>query len=198
MNSGFGPTILSFLRASLFLRGVEDLNRSAQDALLGVLDARDDLRVISSTCTPLYARGTVLRSDLFHRLSGVRLTLQPLRLRRDFDWLLDRLFRRRAPEDMRLTPAAQIELSGRYWPGNTRELAHTLDSAIAITEGAVIDVPDLPAPAIAQDVRDTPAEDLEALLSACHWNMSQVARRLGVNRSTVLRRVRKAGLLPPH
>ena len=37
-------------------------------------------------------------------------------------------------------------------------------------------------------------DSLEALLDACDWNMSMVARRLGVNRSTVLRRMRKAGL----
>lgn len=182
---------------TLFLRGIEDLNRSAQDALLQVFDTRDDLRVISSTCTPLDAQSRVIRSDLFHRLSGARLILPPLRLRCDFDWLLDRLFRRRAPDDMRLTPAARIELSGRDWPGNIRELANTLDAAIAMTDGTVIDVPDLPVAATARVVGHTPVEDFEALLAACRWNMSQVARRLGVNRSTVLRRVRKAGLIPP-
>ena len=44
---------------------------------------------------------------------------------------------------------------------------------------------------------ETPEEDLQSLLDACNWNMSKAARRLGVNRSTVLRRVRKAGLTPP-
>ena len=40
-------------------------------------------------------------------------------------------------------------------------------------------------------------ESLESVLEACGWNMSRAARRLGVNRSTVLRRMRRAGLTPP-
>jgi transcriptional regulator of acetoin/glycerol metabolism len=120
-----------------------------------------------------------------------------LRLRQDFDWLLDRLFRRRASDDSRLSPAARIELAGRDWPGNIRELAHTLDAAVAMAEGAVIDLPDLPPATVSAQPEAQPDHDLEALLLACHWNMSQVARRLGVNRSTVLRRMRKAGLKPP-
>jgi transcriptional regulator of acetoin/glycerol metabolism len=182
---------------TLFLRGIDDLTDQAQDALLALLDARDDLRVISSERIAGEEHGVQLRSDLYYRLSGAVLTLPPLRLRSDFDWLLERLFRRRASDDMRLTPAARIELAGRHWPGNIRELAHALDTAIAMADGTVIDVPDLPEPVIACAQGDDPEEDLAALLTACNWNMSQAARRLGVNRSTVLRRARKAGLNPP-
>ena len=49
-------------------------------------------------------------------------------------------------------------------------------------------------PALSEPLEPGPVEDLEALLDACGWNMSLVARRLGVNRSTILRRMRKAGL----
>ncbi|MDA7428870.1 sigma-54-dependent Fis family transcriptional regulator [Primorskyibacter aestuariivivens] len=182
---------------TLFLRGVEDLSAEAQGALLGLLDARDDLRVIAAAGPQFDAASSPIRSDLFFRLSGAVLTVPALRLRRDFDWLLERLFRRRAPEDMRLTPAARIELAGRDWPGNIRELAHALDAAVALAEGGVIDLTDLP-PRLSACAAEAGAEpDLEALLAACEWNMSQVARRLGVNRSTVLRRVRKAGLTTP-
>ena len=116
-------------------------------------------------------------------------------MRRDFEWVLDRLFRRRAPEELNLTPAARIELGGRNWPGNLRELGHLLDCAIATAEGPVIDLPDPPARRDGQ--ANQPESELEALLKACGWNMSQVARRLGVNRSTVLRRMRKLGLTVP-
>jgi sigma-54 dependent transcriptional regulator, acetoin dehydrogenase operon transcriptional activator AcoR len=183
---------------TLFLRGLEDLDLAAQHALLRLLDTRDDLRVIASVGPQFDAQTAGIRSDLFYRLSGAVLTLPALRLRRDFEWLLERLFRRRASDDMRLTPAARIELSGRSWPGNVRELAHLLDVAIALADGPVIDVPDLPTIGIAQGRDVAPSEDLGALLAACNWNMSQVARRLGINRSTVLRRVRRAGLSPPH
>lgn len=180
---------------TLFLRGVNDLAPEAQAALLALLDMRDDLRVISSAGSDPETAAASLRSDLFYRISGATLVLPPLRLRRDFDWLLERLFRRRASDGLRLSPAARIELAGRDWPGNIRELAHALDVAVSMADGTVIDLPDLP-PRAAAPTR-TPEHDLEALLVACQGNMAQVARRLGVNRSTVLRRARKMGLMPP-
>ncbi|MCR9085659.1 MAG: sigma-54-dependent Fis family transcriptional regulator [Rhodobacteraceae bacterium] len=182
---------------TLFLRGVEDLDPAAQAALLSLLDARNDLRVVASAQRDIAAETGALRADLMFRLAGAKLEIPPLRLRGDFDWLLDRLVRRRLADGCRLSPAAWIELSGRAWPGNIRELARTLDVAVALAEGPVIDLPDLPPPATGPGPESAPEESLEQLLTACGWNMAQAARRLGVNRSTVMRRVRRAGLQPP-
>jgi transcriptional regulator of acetoin/glycerol metabolism len=210
---------------TLFLRGIEELEPAAQTALIGLLDARSDLRPIVTTSCVAFASDDVspapgiLRPDLHFRLAGAVLALPPLRLRRDLDWLVERLLRRR-PEDFRLSPAARAELFGRDWPGNIRELSHALDVAMATAADLVIDLNDLPPPSLQslprpgfpvpahtttrlpapgpdRAARDLRNGELEALLEACHWNMSQVARRLGVNRSTILRRVRKAGLTPP-
>ena len=182
---------------TLFLRGVEDLAPAAQAALLSLLDAREDLRLIASAHRDVATQPGDLRADLLFRLAGAKLQIPPLHLRGDFDWLLDRLLRRRLPDGSRLSPAARIELAGRAWPGNIRELARTLDVAVALAEGPVIDLPDLPPPTRGPGPEAAPEDDLEELLRACGWNMAQAARRLGVNRSTVLRRVRKAGLCPP-
>ena len=68
--------------------------------------------------------------------------------------------------------------------------------AVALCDGRVIDLPDLPPPA--EMGTETSDEDsLEDVLEACGWNMAQAARRLGVNRSTVMRRMRRAGVAPP-
>lgn len=187
---------------TLFLRGLEDLLPPAQGALLRLLETRADLRPISTArAGEDGADGAdALRPDLYFRLAGVRLPLPPLRLRQDFDWLLDRMLRRRSAEDLRLSPAARAELAGRDWPGNLRELGAALDVAAALCEGRVIDLPDLPAPirpAAAPAAPALPGEDLQQVLDACGWNMARAARRLGVNRSTILRRVRRAGLTPP-
>jgi len=193
---------------TLFLRGVEDLSPDAQAALLTLLEARDDLRVIASARRGLRPDGGdgalrrpdggdgVLRDDLHFRIVGATLALPPLRLRRDFDWLLEGLLRRRSVNGLRLSPAARADLAGRRWPGNVRELASALDVAVALCAGTVIDLPDLPQ---APSGTDAPGgfDDLEALLDACGWNMARAARRLGVDRSTVMRRVRRAGLRPP-
>lgn len=198
---GAGPddiaTLAGAAPGTLFLRGVEDLSAEAQTRLLALLDGRPDLRVISSTRFDPGCLRERLRDDLFFRLAGAVLPLPPLRLRADFDWLLDRLLRRRSADDLRLSPVARSELKGRPWPGNIRELGAALDVAVSMAEGRVIDLPDLPAPTTARPEPTEAAGDLEAILAACGWNMSLAARRLGVNRSTVLRRVRKAGLAPP-
>lgn len=184
---------------TLFLAGVEDLDAPAQARLLAVLAARDDLRAIASTRTDLSARAKegLFRTDLFFRLAGATLALPPLRVRQDFDWLLDRLLRRHSAEDIRLSPAARAELKARPWPGNIRELDSALQVACALAEGRVVDLPDLPSPALMPADPPAPEEELEAMLHACGWNMAQVARRLGVNRSTVMRRVAKLGLIQP-
>ncbi|MCZ0961146.1 sigma-54-dependent Fis family transcriptional regulator [Paracoccus benzoatiresistens] len=184
-----GPT-------TLLLRRIEDLPGDAAAALAAILDGRDCLRPLSTTCVAPGALG--LSRPLFHRLAGATLSLPPLRQRQDLGTLMDRLLRRRAPDDMRLSPSARAALLGRQWPGNLRELEQVLDVAIALCEGRVIDQSDLPAPVDAMIQATEAGESLEQVMEACGWNMSCAARRLGVNRSTVLRRLRKAGLQPPH
>ncbi|QFT58616.1 Acetoin catabolism regulatory protein [Sulfitobacter sp. THAF37] len=182
-------------KATLLLRRIEDLSDSAARALPGLLDSHPELRPIStSSLTPSALMShESLPSALYHRLAGAVVELPPLRERQDLGWLIERLLRRSSGSEKRLTPSARAELMARDWPGNLRELGHVLDVACAMAEGTVIDLPDLPAPP-----RPSEAEpDLEAVLDACNWNMARAARRLGVNRSTVLRRVRKEGLRAP-
>ncbi|MEM6658527.1 MAG: sigma-54-dependent Fis family transcriptional regulator [Pseudomonadota bacterium] len=181
---------------TLFLRGVEDLSRAAQASLLAVLMKRADLRIIASCrASPAGLQGR-LREDLLHRIAGITLSVPPLRHRADMDWLIDRLLRRFASHDIRLSTAARADLKSRLWRGNIRELEHLLQSTVALCQDNIVDLTDLPAPVLAH-AQEQDSDDLDALLRACNWNMSQAARRLGVNRSTILRRVRKAGLRPP-
>lgn len=182
---------------TLFLQGVDDLSAAGQSAMLRLLtDCK--LRVIASSRSDLAAMACsdTFRGDLFFRIAGVVLSLPPLRLRQDFDWVLERFLRQRNPAGLRLTPAARSELKARSWPGNLRELGNILDVAVSLAEGSVIDSTDLPDPVLTETCTDD-AEDLESLLDACGWNMAQTARRLGVNRSTILRRVQRLGLSPP-
>ncbi|OWU72855.1 sigma-54-dependent Fis family transcriptional regulator [Marinibacterium profundimaris] len=180
--------------ATLLLRRIEELAPDTASALASVLDGDTGLRPVSTTCL---APGALdLPRPLFHRLAGATLALPPLRQRQDLGWLLDRLLWRRAPEDMRLSPSARADLLGRPWPGNIRELEQVLDVAVALCDGRVIDQPDLPAPVDAAAGAGATEETLEQVMEACGWNMARAARRLGVHRSTVLRRMRQAGLQP--
>ncbi|MCE0505897.1 sigma-54-dependent Fis family transcriptional regulator [Roseivivax sp. GX 12232] len=182
--------------ATLLLRRIEDLSEPAARALPGLLDAHPELRPVATSGlapTALLSHET-LPAELYHRLAGAVMELPPLRERQDLGWLIERLLRRRSGGEMRLTPSARAELMARDWPGNLRELGHALDVACALAEGDVIDLPDLPEPP-----RPCVEElSLEAVLDACNWNMARAARRLGVNRSTVLRRIRREGLRAPN
>ena len=185
-------------RATLLLRRIEELPREAQALLTSLLDERPGLRPVATCCTDLgrAVNDGLFHKPLFYRLSGAELALPPLRKRQDLGWLIDRLLRRRAQDELRLSPAARADLTGRVWPGNLHELESVLDVAVALCDGEVIDLPDLPPPA-GLGGPAAPQETLEDVLEACGWNMAQAARRLGVNRSTVMRRMRRAGLTPP-
>lgn len=202
--AGLSPPAIAGLTGArpgtLFLKGVEDLDTACQAALLHLLEVRQDLRPVASARCDLAraAQEGRFRADLFFRLAGDTLRLPPLRVRHDLNWLIDRALRRLSDTDLSLSPAARAELGARDWPGNMRELEAVIRVAVAMAEGRVIDLPDLPPPSFAGPRDTTPEQDLETLLDACGWNMARAAKRLGVNRSTVLRRVRKAGLTPPH
>lgn len=185
---------------TLFLKSVNDLSAESQNALLAVLDGQPGLRPICATSIDLKTAvdDGAFRADLYFRISNDTLSLPPLRLRHDIGWLIDRLLRMLSPRDLQLSTTAHEDLCSRQWPGNIRELESVLRVAVATTESDVIDVPDLPAGGSVIATPEPQEAALEILLDACDWNMSRVARRLNVNRSTVLRRVRKSGLSRPH
>lgn len=187
---------------TLFLDSPEDLDHRGQAVLLQLVAGFDMLptrrrpRLITASAADLagLVRTGSFRADLFFRLGVATLVMPPLRMRQDFDWLIDRMLRQMGhlrPDSLRLSPAARADLKARTWPGNLRELANTLEVAIALSDGPVIDLPDLPAAPLA---RQDPDESLATVLAACQGNMALAARRLGVNRSTVLRRARREGI----
>ena len=180
--------------ATLLLRDVDALTKDVQPHVMAALDRLANLRPISTTRSEVAGR---LDNALFFRLVGTTLNLPPVRLRRDFDWLLDRLLRQRTATTPRLSPAARAELASRPWHGNIRELERSLDVALATASSNTLDLSDFPAVPLQRPSAANDAAALEALLEACNWNMALAARRLGVDRSTILRRVRKAELQTP-
>ena len=180
--------------ATLLLRDVDALTKDVQPHVMAALDRLANLRPISTTRSEVAGR---LDNALFFRLVGTTLNLPPVRLRRDFDWLLDRLLRQRTATTPRLSPAARADLASRPWHGNIRELERSLDVALATASSNTLDLSDFPAVPLQRPSAANDAAALEALLEACNWNMALAARRLGVDRSTILRRVRKAELQAP-
>ncbi|CAH1689342.1 Acetoin catabolism regulatory protein [Hyphomicrobiales bacterium] len=186
-----------------------------------------NIRVIAATHRDLVAevKAGCFREDLYFRLSGAVLSLPALRQRADLAWLVERLLAERAaPSGERLAIAneAMVVMRNYGWPGNIRELANALDYACAVACDGVIrpeDLPDIVHGAVeanatmrTQDVLQgtegllgyapgSPAgsdrDQLIAALIARQWNVSAVARDLGLDRTTVHRRMRRLRVMPP-
>ncbi len=148
------------------------------------------------------------REDLFYRLNGALLKLPPLRERADKGYLIERVYaelaqgRSNAPH---LRGDAMSALLAYPWPGNIRELRNVLQCALATCEGNEITVHDLPEECLPHAVTRVAVptagpeadDDLRSLLRRQRWNVSAVARELGVSRPTVYRRMRLQGIEPP-
>jgi transcriptional regulator with GAF, ATPase, and Fis domain len=156
------------------------------------------------------------RDDLFYRLRVVPIDIPPLRDRReDIEPLARALLARvgaRQGRSLQLSPDAMRLLLSHNWPGNARELENALEYAVAVCRGQTIlpdDLPDFLAPAAsaqpAQPVRApapaasapgdaTNADRVRAALEAARWRRADAARRLGISRSTLWRRMRELGL----
>jgi len=187
-----------------------------------------NLRVIAATHhdLPTLVRQGLFRDDLYYRLNGAQITLPPLRERRDLDWVIQRLLDAGAhadgqPSAPQLSAAARALLHAHRWPGNLRELRNVLDFARAVCSGGCIvpeDLPDgLAGAAVAGDAPPTsvplarpasawqspgehPPEAVLLLqyLRAAQWNVSAVARQLGLSRMTLYRRMHRFGIVSPN
>ncbi|HEV56904.1 MAG TPA: sigma-54-dependent Fis family transcriptional regulator, partial [Phycisphaerales bacterium] len=89
------------------------------------------------------------RQDLYFRIKGVSVTLPPLRHRREDIEELFGYFLKEACEELsrdihRITEPAMNILMGYSWPGNVRQLRHTVRTMVVLCEGDTLDVEDIP------------------------------------------------------
>jgi len=202
---------------TLFLDEIGDMPFSAQSRLLRVLAEGEVLpiggsvprkvnfRVLSAShrsLADMVATGT-FREDLYYRLNAAILSLPPLCERDDFPWLLDRLLEKHgeAGRPLRLSDTARMVVLGYHWPGNIRELDNALAFAGALCEGGLITVEDLPdhlSQATRPAIDDSREATLRAVLASCKGNVSEAARRLGIDRTTLHRQMRRFGIDRPH
>jgi PAS domain S-box-containing protein len=199
---------------TLFLDEVGELSLAVQGQLLMFLDTRTfrrvggnralkaNVRLIAATNMDLKAATEQgrFRRDLFYRLSVVPILIPPLRARRDeiphlAQALLTDLARRSGRQGVRLGRGVAPLLQRYAWPGNIRELRNALERALIMSSGDTIDVEHLPA-----DIRtpaSTPSSALHEVelgaiakaLREANGNRTEAARRLGISRSTLKRRM---------
>ncbi len=195
------------------------LLRALQDGEIkpvgGLEPTRVDVRVIAATNRDLrqaIAAGS-FREDLFYRLNVITIEVPPLRERReDIPLLVEYFAERGAVRARRARPEVTAEalewLAAQPWPGNVRELENAVERAVVLAAETRLDVADFKprTPLAAAPAAPAPAPDemssLEELehahilrvLSACGGQKTKAAAILGINRTTLWKKLRQYGL----
>ena len=176
-----------------------------------------DVRVIAATnkdLVDLKNRG-LFREDLYYRLNVVSLEIPRLRERRDDIPLLAQHFLevfvdKNKKEIKGFTPKAMDQLIRYNWPGNVRELMNAVERAVVLARTDYLDDQDFsilqpllqqpaPAPSGFDDI-DIPLEEVEKaailrMLGSVAGNKSEAARRLGITRKTLHKKLKKYGVM---
>ena len=178
-----------------------------------------DVRVIAATQRPLEAdvQAGRFRQDVYYRLAVLRIVLPPLRERKDdIPLLVERFIAGFQPGRIVEVPAETLALLREYdWPGNVRELRNTVERALAMVPDArrfdprllQMDLPGVPEPPAAdldqpfheakeRLVRAWEQEYLAGLLRRTSGNVSEAARRAGIDRVHLYRLLKKHALVP--
>jgi len=202
---------------SIFLDEIGDISPRIQLKLLRVLQEREfervgdsttikvDVRVIAATNRDLgeEVRRGEFREDLYYRLKVVEVPLPPLREKReDIPLLVDHfcsLFNKKFKKNISGISNEVLTTFMHYpWPGNIRELEHSIEHAFVICHGQAITVDHLPSeikeysepkrPTHEKMSIDGPKEILQAL-EKTDWNKAKAARLLGISRQTIYRKI---------
>jgi DNA-binding NtrC family response regulator len=206
---------------TLFLDEVGDISMKMQIDLLRILETHEftrvggtaalhsDFRVIAATNQDLQEaiQAKTFRQDLFYRLNVFHIQVPPLRDRADDIPLLAQHFLRRYATETNkkiesIHPEA-LEAMRRYpWPGNVRELENAMERAVVVGKGRQIKLTDLPfaIPAGgATEMEKLSLEEMERqhiarVLVAEGGNLSNVAKVLRINRTTLYHKIKKYSL----
>jgi DNA-binding NtrC family response regulator len=180
-----------------------------------------DVRVILATNEELAKQVAAgrFRQDLYYRINVINIELPPLRARASDIPLLAHSFLEQVREDARRTvngisPEAMVALERYSWPGNVRELQNVIERAVLLGKEPQIMVADLPAEIRgAMNVvvsnasgKQTLKEALEgperqiilSVLESNGWNRNMTADQLGINRTTLYKKMKRLGLEDGH
>jgi transcriptional regulator with PAS, ATPase and Fis domain len=213
-------------KGTLFLDEIGNLPLPLQSKLLAALQNREvtrvgankatpvNIRLISATNMPIHSMvyENTFRQDLLYRINTIEITLPPLRERlEDIPHLANHfieVYSKKYNKEIRKAGEALIKRMQKYhWPGNIRELQHSIERAVIMTSHGVLQPEDL----FMQ--KQLSPEKQEELVSLDHLNIEDVekilirkalqkhnghitraAEELGLTRSSLYRRLERYGL----
>lgn len=216
-------------QGTLFLDEIADMPLDLQSSLLRVLEDKSVMRLGGNQLIPVNVRIIAatnkkledeiprnrFRKDLYYRLGVIKLTIPPLRERRDdipllMEHFLKLICKRYSKALYKISPLALHTLIHYDWPGNIRELQNVLEGAVQLAPTAEIDnefivnymgleahlLPPVLHESIVPDFTATEASQLlEELLRKNKYNKRRTAQELGISRQSLYRRLHKYGLL---
>ena len=174
---------------------------------------RVDVRIIAATNKdlPALVREGGFREDLYYRLNVINLSVPPLRERREDIPLLAghflKMFSEKNGKPVKgYTPQAMDKLIRHPWPGNVREMMNTIESAVVLSSSTYLregDIPDFReelATAVPPEAPDDLSLDemerstILKTLESVRGNKSEAARKLGITRATLHKKLKKYGV----
>ncbi len=208
---------------TLFLDEIGNLSLPMQAKLLRVLETRQvtrlganrsrniDIRLMCATNMNVYdmVAHKEFRQDLVYRINTVEIQLPPLRERQEdipllTDHFLTRFRHKYHKSIVRVNSAALKKLQQYQWPGNIRELRHTLERAVILSDSAVLEPGDFlfptaagPADAVSFDnynLDDAEKTVIRKVLVKHQGNVTHAAKELGLTRTSLYRRMEKYGI----
>lgn len=219
---------------TLFLDELGDLPFSLQVKLLRALDTNEITRVGSSCPIPVNIRLLAatnqdleqmvqeqkFREDLYYRLNVINLHIPPLRERPDDIRPLCMYFlhgcNKRYGQNKRINLEVLKSLESHSWPGNIRQLKHTIERMLVLSNGEYLELSSLPRDIclteelinnsesiivnrfipIPQAIEDV-EKQLLCYAMKHHGSSRQIAKVTGIDQTTVLRKIKKYGLQKP-
>jgi len=209
-------------KGSLFLDEIGNLSLNMQTKILNVLQERQitplgsnkvvpiDVRLICATNRSLekMVMEGLFRQDLLFRINTIQVDLPPLRERgSDIDlmavFFLDKFSVKYEKGQMSFSKEAMLALRTYSWPGNIRELEHSIEKAVILAEGRYVKADDLCLKLV--PMQNTAAESIlsfdeyerdiirKALLRNL-GNLTITSKELGISRQTIYHKMKKYGL----
>lgn len=208
---------------TLFMDEIANLPIHLQSKLLTALQSRKvtpigsnrlidtDIRLICATNADIdsYVAEGRFREDLLYRINTIRISLPPLRERReDIPVLAMRFLKEYAALYNRsveaITPEAMRLLEAHSWPGNVRELRHAVEKAVIVGEGSMLGAADftltpsrpqpLSPPSADLTLADMEKTMIRTAIDDCNGNLSAAATRLGITRQTLYNKMKRYGI----
>lgn len=202
---------------TLFLDEIGNLSYPSQAKLLTALQSRCIVRVGENKSIPVNIRlisatnknlnesvqKGEFREDLLYRLNTIQLEIPSLRERKEDIPLLANFFldkyNQKYQKEVSLSPEAITQLKSYHWPGNIRELQHTIEKAVILSDNLHLKPEDFylnRSLSFSTDIKEMTLDEAEKLLiqnsiKKNKNNLSMVASELGITRPTLYNKIKK-------